>query len=117
MARFWEALGPPKIEKNQKKSIFYRVQFRRRVLGGFWEGLGRVLGGFGEEFGRVLGRFGKGFGSVLGWFWEGLEGFFRSFLRSLRHVLIDNFFNRFLQLLSFSWRDFNFSSIWEGWEK
>ena len=27
LARFWEAPGPPKIEKNQKKSIFSRVPF------------------------------------------------------------------------------------------
>ena len=54
LARFWEGPGPPKIRKNQKKSIFDRVQFRRRVLGGFWEGLGRILGGFGEDFGKVF---------------------------------------------------------------
>ena len=27
LARFWEAPGPPKIEKNQKKSMFFRVPF------------------------------------------------------------------------------------------
>ena len=65
LARFWEALGPPKIRKNQKKSIFDRVQFRRRVLGGFWEGFGRILGGFGEDFGKV---FWLDFGKILGIF-------------------------------------------------
>ena len=80
MARFWEAPGPPKIRKNQKKSIFDRVQFRRRVLGGFWEGFGRILGGFWEDFGRVWGGFWEGF---LAGFWEDfgkncLEGFGRA---------------------------------------
>ena len=42
LARFWEAPGPPKIEKNQKKSIFFRVPFGRGVLEGFWEGFGRI---------------------------------------------------------------------------
>ena len=43
LARFWEARGRQKIEKKLKKSIFQRVHFLRRVLGGFWEGLGTVL--------------------------------------------------------------------------
>ena len=65
MARFWEALGPPKIEKKQKKSMFCRVPFGRGVLEGFWEGfwddLGRVLGGFWKHFGKVLDGFGEDF--------------------------------------------------------
>ena len=65
MARFWEAPGPPKIEKNQKKiDVFSRSVLKGgsgRVLGGFWEDLGRVLGGFWERFGKVLDGFWKDF--------------------------------------------------------
>ena len=38
--------GPSKNSKKSEKSIFDRVQFRRRVLGGFGEGFGKVLGSF-----------------------------------------------------------------------
>ena len=61
----WEAPGLPKIEDNQKKSIFFSRSVLKggsgRVLGGFWEDLGRVLGGFG----CVLGRFWMDFGKIL----------------------------------------------------
>ena len=57
LARFWEGLDPPKIEKNRENSIFLRGSFE----GGFWEGPGRVLGRFWEDFGRVLDRFWKDF--------------------------------------------------------
>ena len=64
---FGSILGGPgpstKIEKNQKKSIF----FSRFVLKG---GSGRVLGGFGEDLRRVLGGFWERFGKVLDGFWE-----------------------------------------------
>jgi len=57
LARFWEALDLPKIEKNRENSIFWRGSFE----GGFWEGPGRVLVRFWEDFGRVLDRFWKDF--------------------------------------------------------
>ena len=88
MTRFWEAPGPPKIRKNQKKLIFDRVQFRRRVLGGFREGFGRILGGFGEDFGKVWGGFWEGFGKILGRiFWKDLEG--QTMIRATMGTSID----------------------------
>ena len=51
---------------------------------------GKVLGGVREGLGRVLGGFGN---------------------------FVQGFLYYFLDLLSFSWRDLNFSSIWKGWEK
>ena len=63
MARFWEAPGPLKIEKNKNKINF----FSRSVLKG---GSGRLLGGFGEDLGRVLEGFWEHFGKVLDGFVE-----------------------------------------------
>ena len=71
-ARFWEARGPPKIEKKLKKSqkiaknrFFNAFSFE----GGFWEGSKRVLGWFWEVLGRFLdgfwGDFRENFGSFL----------------------------------------------------
>ena len=54
---FWDAPGPQKIEKNQKKSIFRRVKFWRRVLGRFWGSFGRILKGFWMDFNGIWGRF------------------------------------------------------------
>ena len=61
LARFWEARGPPKIEKNPKKSIFFDF-LTCSVLK---EGCGRVLGGFGYGFGRILGAFWMDFLKIL----------------------------------------------------
>ena len=61
LARFWEALDLPKIEKNRENSIFLRGSFE----GGFWEGSGRGLGRLWEDFGRVLDRFWMDFGKIL----------------------------------------------------
>ena len=64
LARFWEAPGPPKIEKNRKNRFFSRSVLKGgsgRVLGGFWEDLGRVWGGFWKRFGKVLDGFWKDF--------------------------------------------------------
>ena len=63
--RFWEAPGPPKIEKKSEKIDFLSRSVSKegsgRVLGGFWEGFGRVLGGFWDGLGRILGEFWEGF--------------------------------------------------------
>ena len=67
LARFWEALGPPKLWKNRPrwpKSGFWDVSWTRlsskvglgRVSGGFWKDFGRILGGFWKDFGRILER-------------------------------------------------------------
>ena len=61
LARFWEAPGFPKIEKNKKNRFVLAFRFE----GGFWKGSGRVLGGFREGFGRILGAFWEGFGWIL----------------------------------------------------
>ena len=61
LARFWEALDPPKIEKNRENSIFLCGSFER----GFWEGSGRGLGRLWEDFGRVLDRFWMDSGEIL----------------------------------------------------
>ena len=61
LARFWEAPGPPKIEKNKKNRFVLAFRFE----GGFWKGSGRVLGGFREGFGRILEAFWEGFGWIL----------------------------------------------------
>ena len=65
MARFWEALGLPKIQKKTKKiDVLSRSVWKRgvgRLLGGFWDDLGRVLGGFWEHFGKVFDGFGEDF--------------------------------------------------------
>ena len=59
-SRFWLDFGRPwgrqKLKKSEKIDFFSRSVLKGgsgRVLGGFWEDLGRVLGGFGN----VLGRF------------------------------------------------------------
>ena len=57
LARFWEAPGPPKIEKNKKNRFVLAFRFE----GGFWKGSGRVLGGFWKRFGKVLDGFWKDF--------------------------------------------------------
>ena len=57
MARFWEAPGLLKIEKNKKNRFFFAFRFE----GGFWKASGRVLGGFWEHFGKVLDGFGEDF--------------------------------------------------------
>ena len=57
LARFWEALGNPKIEKNRENSIFWRGSFE----GGFWESSGTVLTGFWKGFGQILDGFWKDF--------------------------------------------------------
>ena len=57
LARFWEALDPPKIE-NSEKIRFFGVAVLK-------EGSGRVLGRFLEDFERVLDRFWVDFGRVL----------------------------------------------------
>jgi len=61
LARFWEALDLPKIEKNRENSIFLHGSFEE----GFWEGSGRGLGRLLEDFGRVLDKFGMDFGEIL----------------------------------------------------
>ena len=62
-ARFWEARGPPKIEKKLKKS--QKIDFLTRsvlkegsgrVLRGFWDGFGRFWGGFWMDFGGIFAR-------------------------------------------------------------
>ena len=58
---FWEALGPQKIEKSQKKSE--NIDFPTRLV--LKEGSGTVLGRFWEDFERVLDGFG----------WDFVEGF------------------------------------------
>ena len=57
---FWEAPGPQKFEKNQKKSE--KINFPTRSV--LKEGSGTVLGGFGRiwkgfwmDFNGILGRF------------------------------------------------------------
>ena len=75
-APFWSP-GPsqksPKNQKNTQQIDFGvrlgRVLFRRRLLGGLWEGFGWVLGGFWEDFGRVsqdFGRVSRGFEQDFG---------------------------------------------------
>ena len=61
LARFWEAPGPPKLEKNLKNRFVLAFRFE----GGFWKGSGKVLKGFREGFGSVLGRFWMDFGKIL----------------------------------------------------
>ena len=63
LARFWEARGPQKIEKNwknSKKIDFLTRSFLKggsgRVLEGFWDGFERILNGFSGDFGKILGR-------------------------------------------------------------
>ena len=65
---FWEAPGPQKIEKNQKK--YKKIDFPTRsvlkegsgrVLGRFWGGFGRILKEFWMDFNEILGRFLKHF--------------------------------------------------------
>ena len=50
---FWEAPGPQKIEKNQKK--LEKIDFPTRSV--LKEGSGTVLGRFWEDFERVLDEF------------------------------------------------------------
>ena len=50
---FWEAPGPQKIEKNQKKSE--KINFPTRSV--LKEGSGTVLGRFCEDFERILNGF------------------------------------------------------------
>ena len=92
---FWDAPGPQKIEKKwekNRKSIFRRVQFWRRVLGRFWGGFGRILKGFWMDFDGILGRLLKLFQRiwkdgriffrrwVWGGFWKGFGRIFGGFL-------------------------------------
>ena len=53
LARFWEALDPPKIKKIAK-ILFFCVAVLK-------EGSGRVLGEFWDGFARILDRFWKDF--------------------------------------------------------
>ena len=62
---FWNALGPQKFEKNQKKQE--KIDFPTRsvlkegsgtVLGRFQQGFGWILEGFWEDFWSLLERFG-----------------------------------------------------------
>ena len=55
LARFWEAQGPPKIDKKSKKLH----------PGRFWNA-SKIFDRFGDSFGRVW----EGFGKVLGGFWQ-----------------------------------------------
>ena len=57
LARFWEGLDPPKIEKNRENSIFLRGSFE----GGFWERSGTALGGFWKGFGQIWDGFWRDF--------------------------------------------------------
>ena len=60
LARFWEALDLPKIEKNRENSIFLRGSFEGGFWEGpgrFWDGFGRILEGFWTELGQILERF------------------------------------------------------------
>ena len=72
LARFWEAPGAQKINKKSKK--FEKIDFLTHAVSK--EGSGRVLGGFWED----LGRFGEDLGRVWEGFWEGfLAGFWEDF--------------------------------------
>ena len=66
LARFWEALEPPKINKKLKKSCSGRFWNAFRIFVYFWVGFGRVWGGFGEGFGRIFEIFWKEFQRNLG---------------------------------------------------
>ena len=93
MGGFGPPKWPPRACQSLGKGSFFSTYV---VFMAFFDFLliftrfGKVLEGFREGLGRVLGGFGN---------------FVRGFLYY------------FVQLLSFSWRDLNFSSIWEGWEK
>ena len=59
LARFWEALEGPKINKKIKNRKQYekgRCWDAPYFKGGFREGFGKVSGGFWEGFGRIWGR-------------------------------------------------------------
>ena len=72
-----------------------------------WDAFGKVLGGFGEGLGRILGRG-----------WEDFGGPSKCGPRATISLgegnLLFQILHRFAQLSLFSWRDFKFSSIWEG---
>ena len=80
LARFWEAPGPPKIEKKIKNRFVLAFRFE----GGFWKRSGKVLGGFWEGFGRILGAF-----------WEGLDGFGEDFALESRIAFGETCVKRF----------------------
>ena len=57
LARFWEALDPPKIKKIAKILFFCVAVLKEgsgRVLGEFWDGFGRILEGFWTDFGKIF---------------------------------------------------------------
>ena len=43
----------------------FRLNFRRRVWGGFWMDLGRILGGFSMDLGMFLEGFSMNVGKVF----------------------------------------------------
>ena len=66
LARFWEALEPPKINKKLKN----RVRDASGTHLGFSFIFGSVLGGFGEGLGTVSEGFLKFFGRNFRGIWE-----------------------------------------------
>ena len=57
LARFWEAQGPPKIDKKSKKLHLGRCWNASGIFNRFGDGFGRVW----EDFGKVLGGFWQNF--------------------------------------------------------
>ena len=65
LARFWEALGPPKIGKKSKKSHSGRIWNALRIFHRFWER-------FWSSFGRIWMDFEWIFGQIFEAFWKDL---------------------------------------------
>ena len=69
LASFWEAQGPPKIDKKSKKLHLGRFWNASKIVDRFGDGFGRVwedFGRFWEGFGRTFKEIRDNFDSYLG---------------------------------------------------
>ena len=93
LARFWEALGPPKIEKKLKK--IEKIVFGA-VLERVWD-LGSILEAILERFWWIWDGFWMDFGYILEGFWKDFGKILQTMIRATKGISMDGWMDGWME--------------------